>query len=167
MKKIVILISVVFCSVFALKAQCPIEVGQMQINAGFGLSNYGIPVYAGLDYGLQPDITLGGEVSFRNYKENFFGTNYGHSIYGFCINGNYHFNTIIGIPDNYDFYAGVNIGFVVWKSPSKYGGNQTSGLGLGLQVGGRYYFNEKFGLQLELGGGNRFGDGKFGISIRL
>ena len=29
------------------------------------------------------------------------------------------------------------------------------------------YFNEKFGLQLELGGGNRFGDGKFGISIRL
>lgn len=72
MKKIVILISVVFCSVFALKAQCPIEVGQMQINAGFGLSNYGVPVYAGLDYGLQPDITLGGEVSFRNYKENFF-----------------------------------------------------------------------------------------------
>jgi outer membrane immunogenic protein len=40
-------------------------------------------------------------------------------------------------------------------------------LGLGIQVGGRYYFNEKFGLNLEFGGGNYVSGGKFGISLKL
>lgn len=42
-----------------------------------------------------------------------------------------------------------------------------SGLELGAQVGGRYYFTDKFGLNMELGGSNSFSGGKFGISVRL
>lgn len=41
-----------------------------------------------------------------------------------------------------------------------------SGLGLGVQVGGRYYFNDRLGLNLEFGGGFVSG-GKIGISCKL
>lgn len=168
MKKLILICGIILFSFNNnAKAQNPIDVGQMQLNAGFGLSNYGFPVYVGLDYGIHPDITIGGEVSFRSYRENYFGTKYGHNIFGFSANGNYHFNTIMGIPDNFDFYAGANVGFVMWNSPRSYGGSRSSGLGLGLQVGGRYYFNEKFGINLEFGGGNSFSGGKIGVSVRF
>ena len=113
MKKLILICSIILFSFNNnAKAQNPIDVGQMQFNAGFGFSNYGLPIYVGLDYGIHPDITIGGEISFRSYSENHFGTKYGHTIFGFSANGNYHFNTIMDIPDNYDFYAGANIGFV-------------------------------------------------------
>jgi hypothetical protein len=35
------------------------------------------------------------------------------------------------------------------------------------QVGGRYYFTEKVGINLEVEGGNAFSGGKFGLSIKL
>ena len=44
---------------------------------------------------------------------------------------------------------------------------KVSGLGIGGQVGGRYYFNDKVGINLEFGGGNAFGGGKVGVSVRL
>jgi hypothetical protein len=63
--------------------------------------------------------------------------------------------------------AGLNIGFFVWNSPENFRGDQSSELGLGVQVGGRYYFNEKVGINLEFGGGNAVSGGKIGISIKL
>ena len=89
------------------------------------------------------------------------------TITGISGNGNYHFNRILGIPSNWDFYAGLNLGFYVWNSSSDYPGDHNSGLGLGAQVGGRYYFNNKFGLNLEFGGGNAFDGGKIGVSIKF
>ncbi len=148
-------------------AQCPIQMGQAQFNAGVGLSSWGIPVYLGLDYGVHKDITVGGELSFRSYKDNIKKNKYKHSIIGISGNGNYHFNTLLNIPTNWDFYAGLNIGFYIWSSPDNYPGSHASGLGLGGQIGGRLYFSEKFGINLEFGGGNAFSEGKFGISIKL
>jgi outer membrane immunogenic protein len=72
----------------------------------------------------------------------------------------------MNIPSNWDFYAGLSLGFYFWNSSGDYPGDHTSGMGLGLQVGGRYYFNEKFGLNLQLGGGT-IGAGRFGVSIRF
>jgi outer membrane immunogenic protein len=148
-------------------AQCPINKGQAQLNAGVGLSSWGIPVYVGLDYGIHKDITIGGEASFRSYNDNWGGNKYRHSVVGISGNGNYHFNSLLGIPTNWDLYAGLNIGFYYWSSPDNYGGTRSSGLGLGAQVGGRYYFSDKVGINLEFGGGNAFSGGKFGISIKL
>ena len=153
--------------VSGLSAQSPIEVGQGQINAGLGLSNYGLPVYVGFDYGVHEDITAGAEFSYRSYNENLVGVKYDFSILGFSVNCNYHFNTLLDIAPEFDVYGGANIGFYSWSSPSGYKGNRTSGLGLGLQIGGRYYFNDKLGVNLELGRGNASSGGKIGISIRL
>jgi opacity protein-like surface antigen len=165
MKKYLLIISLAFSSI--LSAQSPIEVGQMQFNGGFGFSNYGLPVYAGLDFGFREDISLGGEISFRSYNDKVVGGSYKTSLIGFAANTNYHFNTLLDIPSEYDVYAGLNIGFYVWNSNFDYPGKKTSGLGLGLQIGGRYYFTDNWAANLQLGGGNATSGGKIGISYRF
>lgn len=147
MKKYLLAIGI-FLMTTALFAEGPVSKGQLQLNAGVGFG-YGVPIYVGLDYGVHPDITIGGEASFRSYKSN--------SIVSISANGNYHFNTILNIPNNWDFYAGLNLGFIT---------NYDSSFGLGAQIGGRYYFSN-LGLNLEFGGGSAFSGGKFGISYRF
>jgi hypothetical protein len=149
----------------AVLAQSPLGIGQTQFNAGLGFSNWGVPIYVGLDYGLG-DVSVGGELSYKSYRETHHDHHYDHSIIGISGNANYHFNSILEIPREWDFYAGLNLGFYVWNSPDDYDGDHTSGLGLGAQIGGRYYLTEHFGVNLELGGGNAFSGGKFGISIK-
>jgi hypothetical protein len=148
-------------------AQSPISKGESQLNAGIGLSSWGVPLYIGIDYGVHPDITVGGEVSFRSYHDNYANVRYNHSVTGISGNGNYHFNRILEIPREWDFYAGLNLGFYIWNSPDNYAGSNSSGLGLGGQVGGRYSFSDKIGLNLEFGGGNAFSGGKLGLTFKL
>jgi outer membrane immunogenic protein len=140
---------------------------EFQLNAGLGFSGWGIPVYTGLDYGIHEDISIGGELSYRSYNDSWSGHGYDHSVIGVLGNGNYHFNRILKIPQPWDFYAGLNIGFYIWNSPSDYEGSHSSGLGLGAQVGGRYYVTKTIGINLELGGGNTDAGGKIGVSIKL
>jgi outer membrane immunogenic protein len=61
----------------------------------------------------------------------------------------------------------LNVGFYDWNTPNDYHGDHTSGLGIGAQVGGRYFFTNKVGLNFELGGGNEFSGGKIGLTIKL
>ena len=154
----------------AVFAQSPLPKGQSQINAGVGFSTWGVPVYFGFDYGVHPDISLGVELSYRGYNDNWSNQKYRHSVIGISGNANYHFNTILDIPSNWDFYAGLNLGFYSVNSPEDYQGSyisRTSGLGLGAQIGGRYFFTDKVGVNLEFGGGNAFSGGKFGLTIKI
>lgn len=164
MKKLSIILLLSVITVLTVNAQSPLGKGNQQLNAGVGFSGWGIPLYVGVDFGVHKDITLGVEGSFRSYNQNFTGTKYNSSIIGLSGNGNYHFNTILDIPGNWDFYAGFNIGYFFWSTPSGYPGNGSSGLGLGGQIGGRYFISNRFGLNLEFGGGNAFYGGKFGIT---
>ena len=166
MKKILVL---AFFSLFSLQlySQSPIEKGQAQFNGGFGFSGWGLPVYLGLDFGLNDDITAGIEVSYRSYHQNWHNYYYDHTIFGFSGNANYHLDKVLQLKDPWNLYAGLNIGFYYWSSPHNYDGNGSSGLGLGAQIGGRYYFNDKVGINLEFGGGNAFAGGKIGISVKL
>ena len=166
MKKIAftIMLLVIAAATFG---QSSLPKGRTQLNAGVGLSTWGIPVYFGFDHSVHQDITLGAEVSARGYREDWKKDRYKHNIIGIHGNANYHFNTIFHIPSNWDLYAGANIGFFIWDSPFDYPGNRASGLGLGGQIGGRYFFNKTFGFNLELGSGNAFSGGKFGMTFRL
>jgi hypothetical protein len=149
---IVLLIGV--ATMFAL----PLDKGQMQVNVGTGFSSWGFPLYAGLDYGINPDITVGGEAGLRFHSWG--------SWVGIYANGNYHFVNLLNLPSNTDLYAGLNLGFNIWMPKQGYGGTYNSGLGLGVQVGGRYYFTDKLGVNVEFGGGSVSG-GKIGISYKL
>jgi len=166
MKKISIT-TIFILSTLVLFSQSPLPVGKNQLNIGVGLSAWGVPIYIGIDHSILPDITLGAEFSYRSYREHWKDFYYQHSIMGFSGNANYHFNSVLSIPQKCDLYAGLNIGFYSWSSPENYAGDHHSGLGLGAQVGGRYYITERTGLNLEFGGGNEFSGGKFGISLKM
>ncbi len=168
MKKVLLLVTTVmlFFSVSAY-SQSPLPVGRTQLNIGVGLSEWGVPFYIGFDYSIHRDITLGAEFSYRAYREHWNDVYYNHGVMGFSGNANYHFNSVMNIPQNWDFYAGLNLGFYVWSSDDLYPGDHVSGLGYGAQIGGRYYFTDKFGINLEFGGGNAFSGGKFGVTFKL
>jgi len=166
MKKLIFGIAFAMLSAYSF-SQSPLPVGRSQFNVGVGFSDVGTPFYLGIDYSALQDLTIGGEFSYRSYRENWNNYYYNHNIMGFSGNGNYHFNSVLNIPRNWDFYAGLNVGFYVWTSPDAYGGSNSSGLGLGGQIGGRYYISNKVGLNLEFGGGNAFSGGKLGLSFKL
>ncbi|GHN03104.1 hypothetical protein WSM22_45930 [Cytophagales bacterium WSM2-2] len=167
MKKIFIVTVLLLAASVISYSQNPLSVGRAQLNAGLGFSDWGVPVYVGLDYGVHQDVTLGGELSFRSYRDNYNGSGFNHNIIGISGNGNYHFNSALNISEKFDFYAGLNLGFYVWSSSADYTGNHSSGLSLGAQVGGRYYFSQKVGLNLEFGGGSAFSGGKVGLTFKL
>ena len=166
MKKTILIFLFIVTAKF-IQAQYALPVGKSQLNAGIGLSTWGIPVYVGFDYGVATDVSAGAEVSFRNYSDRFIGVKYRHSIIGISGNANYHLNGITDIPEQFDLYAGLNLGFYIWSSSSNYPGESASGIGIGAQIGGRYYFNDKAAINLEVGGGNAFGGGKVGITIKF
>jgi outer membrane immunogenic protein len=163
MKKLITIILLSFITLLSVNSQNPNE-KRNQLNAGIGLSGWGVPVYIGLDFGIHRDLSFGIEGSFRSYGQNYTGSKYNSTITGLSGNMNYHFDRILEIPRNWDLYAGLNLGYYFWATPSNYPGSGSSGLGLGAQIGVRYYINNRFGLNLEFGGGNEFAEGKFGIS---
>ena len=166
MKKLLFSLSFVVIATM-LFGQNPVNRRYTQINAGVGLSGWGVPFYVGLDHYITHDISLGGEFSYRGYNEHYQSYYYNHNIIGISGNLNYHLNSLLNIPNRWDFYLGPNIGFYSWTSPDGYTGNHSSGLGLGGQVGARYYFTNKVGINLEFGGGNAFAGGKLGLSFPL
>ncbi len=143
--------------------------GDFQINAGVGVSGWGVPVYAGLDYGVADDITVGAEVSYRSYTESSFFTDYGFTIIGIGANGNYHFGRILKIPKEWDVYGGLGLNYYIWNydGVGNYFGANNSGISLGGQVGARYFFNKHFGVNAELGGASATSAAKIGITYKL
>lgn len=166
LKASIVLIFVMLLPVDLL-SQSALPVGKAQLNAGVGLSGWGVPFYFGIDKCVKKDITIGAELLYRSYHENWRYVYYNHTILGLSANGNYHFNSLLNIPRKWDLYAGLNIGFYFWNSPERYPGTQSSGLGLGAQLGGRYYLSDKLGLNLEFGSNNAFSGGKFGVTLKL
>lgn len=180
MKKQLILIVTLIVTTLTF-AQNPLNKGQFQLNGGLGFSGWGIPIYAGIDYGIHKDISIGAEISYRSYNENYYYSNnnykYKNTAFAFGTNGNYHFNSLIGIPKKFDFYAGANVTYFAWSSEYYHSNNNNnnnnhlhnnvkSNVELGIQVGGRYFFNNNFGLNTEISSGAVTGV-KFGITYQL
>ena len=155
MRKITLLVLMSFLVTAAFAQRngvAPLDKGQLQINFGTGFSSKGLPVYASLDIALHKDVTLTPEVHMRlplSNDDNFSG--------GIMVKADYHWNYLIGIPSNWDFYAGaragINFGDDIFPD-------------LGIQVGGRWYWADTWGLNAELAAGTGFGF-TFGLSKKL
>ena len=168
-------------------AQADLGKGNLQLNAGTGISGWGIPVYVGLDYGVTDEITVGGELSYRydtsSYaiRANFgrFGEyrsdkiTYRHHTFGVFTNGNYHFNRLLRLPRQLDLYAGASLGFFFGSTSTssnwdrEYTGDSYSGFSAALQTGARYFFTDNFGVNLELSGGVLTSGLKAGITYKF
>jgi outer membrane immunogenic protein len=168
MKKFILIIAFGFIS-NGVFAQNPLGEGQTQLNAGVGISGWGVPVYLGFDYGISKDWSLGGQLSFQTDDSGYNGYHYDSTAIGISANGNYHFNRVLNIPENFDLYGGASLTYYIWNYDN-YNGHahpDNTSLGLGLQVGGRYFFTDKFGINLEFGGNTGTSGAKLGVTFKL
>ncbi len=152
MRKLLIVFCL-FCFLCAISnAQvgvAPLSKGQTQLNMGLGFNTEGIPMYVGLDFAIHKDVTLGPQMNVL-FDDN-------DTSLALLARADYHFNYLLDIESNWDLYAGGNAGM-------NFGHGDP--LQLGFQVGARWYWSEKWGLNLEFGGGNIFGT-TLGVSMKL
>lgn len=159
MKKLLLIVSAIALLSGIAQAQNPIPKGTTTINTGLGLGESSIPVYFGMDFGIGYDLSLGFEGTFQDRTHHY-------NAWGFAGNCNYHFNRILNIPKNFDFYAGGSLNVYSYHYDNDYV-DRESGLFPGVQVGGRYFFTPNFGLNLEFRGAGVISGGKFGVTFRF
>jgi hypothetical protein len=170
MKKIIVL--TLLLSTTMVFSQRIME-GDTQINAGVGFSSggWGLPIYGGLDYGVTDDISVGGMVSFSSQDYSYVDGKYKGKWMSIGANGNYHFNTLLDIPDEFDVYAGLTLAYNSFSYDYPAGdytfSNKASGVGIAAQIGARYFFNDNIGINLEFGGGDIASGGKIGVTFRI
>ncbi|AKD57941.1 hypothetical protein [Spirosoma radiotolerans] len=141
-------------------AQLAVDKGTKFINVGIGVGGYssagGIAFGAAADFGVAPNITVGGQVAYRSFNYGYAGFNDKINYLYFAARGSYHFNEILNLStDKADLYAGIGLGYEsVSYSNSIYGGSTFgSGIFVPIHLGGRYFFSEKVGGFAELGTG--------------
>lgn len=162
MKNVLLSISLLIAT--SVLGQAPLEKNNIQLNVGFGASSWGNPIYFGADYGLDNNFTIGVQASYQSYKT--FGIT--STILGIQGNGNYHFNELLKIPSKWDVYAGLNLNYYSWKikDDNSYFVDDEP-FGVGGQIGGRYFFNDQFAVNMELDGGNATSGLKIGVTYKL
>lgn len=173
-KKIIAIFVAIIAISISASAQAPLPVGGSQINAGFGTSTWGIPIYGGVEFGVAENITVGGEIFYSSYSETFTVLHdvnkWKYTIFTLAGTGNYHFNDLLEIPSEWDVYAGLALGYAIFGfsyqgtgAAPTYPGTAESMIYLNGQIGGRYFFNDNWGVNLQFGLGNTTG-GRIGIT---
>lgn len=117
---------------------------QSQLNIGLIGVSYEIPVSSA--------ITIA-PTAFTNFDLNYLTLG---------VKGNYYFDELFGLPSAWDVYGGANVGFGIYMGD----GTDSSELDLGLQVGGRWFWSEKWGVYAEIGGG-KLGGGAYGLGVTM
>ena len=123
--------------------------GQARSELNFGLIgvNYEIPVHK--------DITIAPGAS-TNFDLDWFTLN---------VKANYYFDSLFGLTDEaWDVYGGIGTGYAFYNGD----GSKDSDFDVALHVGGRWFWNDKWGIYLELGGGKVQGaSGGLGLTVKL
>ena len=141
--------------------------GMMQLDAGLGVSVWGVPVYVGMDFGVADQITIGPRVSYRSYNYGGF-FDYGSNIINVTFRGDYHYSYHIdALPKELDLYGGLSAGYSIWSNKNDVidpDGNSRAIVYV--QAGARWYFSKAFAVNVEALGGNLSGL-EVGISYRF
>jgi outer membrane immunogenic protein len=168
MKKIslpLIAILAIFLSTSVVKAQFnPYAEGVKLLTVGVGVYSYSIPVFVKLDVPVADNFTVGGGLSYQSYSRGVWGS--GFSIIGIQARGNYHFNELFELDNNqWDVYGGASLGYLIWTTPTGYPNTGLGGLAFGIQIGGRYFFRDNIGINLEFGSGTQITGAELGITF--
>lgn len=174
--KILILAFILFVT-FSMNSYAqynPFSDGSKLVTVGVGASGWGIPVFVRYEQAVADNITVGGNLSFQTKSENYSSFNWRHTITGINARGSYHFNELLNVPDEWDFYGGASLGYYIWKTKYDgsgtffdYTGSGSGGFNIGAHVGATYFFSDKIGATLELGGGTVLAGGSVGITFLL
>ena len=142
------------------------------LHVGSGLSTRGLPVYVGVEQTVDDHLSAALMASFQSYGENGSAGSWTHQYYGIGLQGNYHFIELA--PDDFDFFAGLTLGWYahqyrwagVGSAPGNYGGNAIGGLQLAGQLGARYEY-EDWIFMAQLNGGLLLSGFLVGLSFPL
>jgi len=122
-----------------------------QLNFGLGFNKGGdFPIYASYDFPVHEDVSIAPTVQ----------TDLNLDWMTIGARGDYYFDRLLGLPKDWDVYGGANIGL-----DFLFGANYSE-LDLGLQVGGRWRWNDMWALNLEFAGGTSFGT-KLGVTVAI
>lgn len=142
MKKILTIIAL--AGVMCFGSSAVFGQAQKQLNIGFIGVNYEIPI--------AKDITIAPAA----------GTDWGFNHLQIGVKGNYYFDTLFGLTEPWDVYGGVNAGYGIGL------GSSNSDFAFGLQIGGRWFWNDKWGVYLEAAFGNLDNaGGGIGVTMKL
>jgi hypothetical protein len=151
-------------------AQLAVDKGTKFINLGIGVGGYGyfngsgLGLNAAADFGVAPNITVGGVIGYRGYGS-------GVTSFDIGARGSYHFNQLLNLTtDKADLYAGIGLSYYRLS----YGDTYLRSIGISdsystvyvpIHVGGRYFFTETLGGFAELG--SSLATLKLGITFKL
>ena len=155
-------------------AQLQVQSGEQWdlINAGFGLSTRGLPVFVGIEQTLDDHISAALIGTFQSGRESGSAGTWTHQYFGIGLQGNYHFIELAPAP--FDLFAGLTLGWFAYSykwagagpAPSAYDGSAIGGLGLSGQIGGRYTYKDMTFL-LQMDGGTLMSGFLVGLSFPL
>ena len=142
--------------VFALSFSFASVFAQARKELNFGLVgiNYEIPIHK--------DITIAPGA----------GTNFDLDWLNVGVKANYYFDNLFGISDDaWDVYGGANLGYAFWMGDHDNGsGNDDhdDDIDFGLQAGARWFWNDKWGVYVEVAGGSVSGlSPGIGLTVKL
>lgn len=121
---------------------------RVNVGAGFwSVSPVIIPVHTGIEFGLGDAISIGIDAEWRLYNDGFY-----HNVFTLQARGDYYFNSLIGLEDKWDVYAGIQFGPGYLTAAGNYP-KSAEGFNLFLDglVGGRWYFVDNMALNAEAG----------------
>lgn len=150
MKKVIVLLIFGFSTTF-LMAQ-----GNEQFPLGSKQLNFG-PFYAGLDFGVQQNITVGPMISY-NWAYYDPGEGILNTSFDLLGKADYHFGPLLKLPNEWDIYGGMRVGFGFINGGTR--------LLSGIEIGGRWFWNKKWGLNLESVYGNYL-SGNVGVTMKF
>jgi len=145
MKRVVLIVVALF-SMNSLFAQAV-----PQLNFGLGFDNGGLlPIYVSYDFPVHNDVSIAP----------MFETDLNLDWVTIGARGDYYFDRLINLPADWDVYGGANLGMNILL------GSRYSELDMGLQIGGRWRWNKKWALNLEVSGGVSHG-AKLGVTVAI
>ncbi|MCT4624352.1 MAG: hypothetical protein N4A46_12075 [Schleiferiaceae bacterium] len=90
-------------------------------------------------------------------------TNFDFDYLTLGAKGNYYLDKITNLTPPWDVYIGANLGFGLALN-----NDNSSGLALGFQAGGRWFWSDKWGIYAEFGGGRLGGvGGGLGVTLKM
>jgi len=156
MKKLIVTIMILLSvNVYSQSTVDKLKSSSKQLNIGLGGSDGGLPVYVGMDFFVKPEISIGPVAKVILDSSIYFGA---------LVRGDYHFNKLLKLPSEFDLYGGLHIGLGEIKVGKASGVDISPGWGL--QLGGRWFWSEIWGLNIEFGGGSGFG-GTLGVTMKM
>ena len=148
--------------------------GSDLLSIGVGVSDWGIPIFARYEVPVASNVTVGGQISFQTKGETYSSYKYKHTITGLNARGSYHFNELLEVPREWDFYAGASLGYYIWNTKYNgpgpyydYSGSGSGGLNIGAHIGARYFFKNNAAFNVELVGGSILAGGTVGVTFLL